>query len=1647
MTAALHGQARPRALLAAPMLAICCASASAEDRRDIVFDCPCTAEWVADGEAGVLTVQAAFRSYRFTESGEVRLSSRWWEGRDGANVGLLPPMASVAGEWTIRMSKPDAKSVIKLHLLEESAQDSDGNPKWHRHEALALWPVPRDGGENEEGNVSLVDILTDSDGDGIGDVNERLAGSDWEDPESLPGESTIDVLALYTAAFREGEGSYPYTRVLHALSVSSALLEDSGINIHLRMIGMSEVELGESGWAKQDAREELMDSHGADLSIQFSPRGPCTAGGCAEVGVARSSHWTDAQVWSRGVSAGITAHELGHAMGLAHSYRQGEVYGAWRWSRGHYVTPRDQRPRKGTIMAYGLEIHGGVFSDPLADCGAGPCGVYPDQVDGADSVTTLNALRFQIAAHRTASADKDGDGIVDASDVAPEDPTDWFDIDGDGTGDNSDPDDDNDGVDDIDDAFPLDRNEWADADLDGIGDNADGDVRDLGAADRIRDPALLRAVETAIGKAPDNPITAEDIAGLTYLHAEFDNIQDLTGLELATGLERLWLTGNHIRDLTPLSKLDSLRELYLGDNEIANLAPLSRLSKLYRLVLSLNPVSDIGALSGLTGLRELFLSHTDAAYADVLALPYFHRLEALGLAELGIRDVSALTELPLRELDLSGNRISNANPISALTGLRKLSLTDNHLMEIGFLEEMTELYSLKLSDNAIVDIGPLTELVGLTDLDLHRNNIVDISGLSAMTELYTLNLRDNTIRDIGPLSGLVNLTWLDLAENDLADVSALSTITELRRLLLSGNSIVDIKPLAQLDKLTWLDLANNYLADVSALSTITELHSLILSDNAIRDIGSLAQLDKLTRLDLANNDLTDVSALSTLTELRTLVLSGNSIVDIKPLAELDKLTWLDLANNRVSNIGPLVEGSIVDGMATASNNSLNLDGNPLDATSVEVHIPKLRSEGVSARFTRRGSSVRPTSIADPTLRSLVGEELAVWGLHVDDPIRRWPMDQLLELRLHGAQIRDFTGLEAAANLERLYAGSNGVEDLSPLAGLTALSELDLRNNRVSNLGPLVENANLGDGDWVNLGGNPLSEESINEHIPALLERGVRLSVSPVQITHIAGGETLRLKVSGYFKALLGEGFTLRVSEDNAAAAAVNVTDGVLVIEPYASGSSGKANVTITARGGDGRTETLSFVVTFRGPAIIPLFPSDSGVRQGLVRVINRTGRTAQAQIVATDDSGLRSSSMTLTIAEGETVHLNATDLEAGNPDKGLSGSIGRGTGDWRLELSSADQLDVLPFARAGDGSMTTLHDVVAVSGSAYRVPIFNPASDLEQVSSLRLVNEGTEAAEAFITGVDDLGQSPGGEVRVEVPAGKAVSVTAAELEGGAPGLRGQLGDGTGRWRLEIRSEADLVVMNLLSSPEGHLANLSGDGVETQDNDVHVVPLLLSAADPLGRRGLARVINRSEQDGIVHINAYDDEGFAYGPLELSLGAGQAAHFNSQDLEVGNADKKLSGNTGPGVGDWRMELSSELDIQVLAFVRTSGGFLTPVDEGVPQAGRRHEVETFNAADNPEQSSKLRIVNPGSRPAHVAITGIDDKGGSPGEVVRMSIPAGQSRTVTAAQLEAGFWGSQGALGDGTGAWRLIVDCEQPIIVMNLLEGVTGQIANLSQ
>ena len=350
---------------------------------------------------------------------------------------------------------------------------------------------------------------------------------------------------------------------------------------------------------------------------------------------------------------------------------------------------------------------------------------------------------------------------------------------------------------------------------------------------------------------------------------------------------------------------------------------------------------------------------------------------------------------------------------------------------------------------------------------------------------------------------------------------------------------------------------------------------------------------------------------------------------------------------------------------------------------------------------------------------------------------------------------------------------------------------------------------------------------------------------------------------------------------------------------------------------------------------VPLLPSSSNpLREGLVRIVNPSAQAGEVRIVAIDDAGWRSEPVTLAIGAGETAQLTSRDLEWGNAAIGLSGSTGPGTGDWRLEVSSGLDIEVLPHARAADGTLSAMGDIVAAEDNVHGVALFNPADSPDTASRLRLTNRGAKALRADITGIDDAGASPGGiraaSVSVEIEAHASVLLTAAELETGGSHLLGALGDGEGQWRLRIASEGHLAVMNLVETPDGHLSNLSNaTATAVPARAAHVVERFPSSSDISKERGVVRIVNGSESPASIRIEPHDGAGWRHAPLTLTLGANEAANLGTWDLELGNAAKGLSGSAGPGAGGpWRLEISSNGDIEVLAYVRTSNGLLNPL-----------------------------------------------------------------------------------------------------------------------
>lgn len=265
-----------------------------------------------------------------------------------------------------------------------------------------------------------------------------------------------------------------------------------------------------------------------------------------------------------------------------------------------------------------------------------------------------------------------------------------------------------------------------------------------------------------------------------------------------------------------------------------------------------------------------------------------------------------------------------------------------------------------------------------------------------------------------------------------------------------------------------------------------------------------------------------------------------------------------------------------------------------------------------------------------------------------------------------------------------------------------------------------------------------------------------------------------------------------------------------------------------------------------GEAILPFVPAAGWPNgwQGFVRLDNALSSAQVVRIDAIDDAGFYYR-QTVAIGANESLNFNSQDLEYGNANKGLVGTGAAPIGHWRLCFLDGYGLRPQPqaYIRTRDGFVTDM--TLSVPGRdidcevlcpEWRVPMFNPGRNVNQVSYLRLVNNSDFNKWVQIIGVRGDGtanrDSEGlpRDVVLEIPAAMAVEVTSAQLETGVglPQLLcesdrycdafGYLGSPIGKWSLWIHESnrgpsEELLVVNLLATPTGHVTNLSAGGIE------------------------------------------------------------------------------------------------------------------------------------------------------------------------------------------------------------------------------------------
>lgn len=275
----------------------------------------------------------------------------------------------------------------------------------------------------------------------------------------------------------------------------------------------------------------------------------------------------------------------------------------------------------------------------------------------------------------------------------------------------------------------------------------------------------------------------------------------------------------------------------------------------------------------------------------------------------GVEDYSDLSHMIyLEELTIENSK-SGLNVLSGLTTLKKLTIRNTPVAseELSIIGALPNLKELTLSGCRLTTTAGLESATGLMYLDIQNNTIRNIDALSGMTELETLYLNDNAVVDVSALAALKNLSILDVSRNTIRDILPICELSSLTFLNISENRVSDLSRIDHLTALTDFRAEKNMISDISKLAACTKLVNLNLANNALSDISVVADLVKIARLDFSYNQVTQLPAFHKDAELISIDGSHNLLESLEALAGLPQLNsvYMDY-NENIESVEPLV---------------------------------------------------------------------------------------------------------------------------------------------------------------------------------------------------------------------------------------------------------------------------------------------------------------------------------------------------------------------------------------------------------------------------------------------------------------------------------------------------------------------------------------------------------------------------------------------------------------------------------------------------------------------------------------------------------------------------------------------------------------------
>lgn len=401
--------------------------------------------------------------------------------------------------------------------------------------------------------------------------------------------------------------------------------------------------------------------------------------------------------------------------------------------------------------------------------------------------------------------------------------------------------------------------------------------------------------------------------------------------------------------------------------------------------------------------------------------------------------------------------------LNCFTGLEELYL-DREL----FSENLDRLENLRAihTENTLADMVKLLphpeniQDLGIYDWTWEKN----LTGIEAFPNLLDLTVDYESLEDISALSAVPCLRSLTLIDcDDLTDYSPLAALTELESLSIKSSQLKTVDFVKWMPALTALSIEDSQVTDISALSSRTSLTSLYLMDNGrIPDysvIDGLTNLETLT-VDVGYNDATPPS-LKDLTWLTTLHL--RNIDDLSLLRDARNVTRLTLENCDSRSLDAVTAIQGLEELYIHEFSYLTRSLTPL------TQLPNLTYLDISETYIYGGIE---ELFGIPSLECLDLDECMI-GIDFDAVPENPNLVgiSMCDTRILKSPDYENTGdydylsahydfFDRFPGLTELHLDSAHLDSIDFVAGLTELQFLDITDNQVTSLKPLLQLKNF-----------------------------------------------------------------------------------------------------------------------------------------------------------------------------------------------------------------------------------------------------------------------------------------------------------------------------------------------------------------------------------------------------------------------------------------------------------------------------------------------------------------------------------------------------------------------------------------------------------